>query len=73
MPGWSRARDAQIKGWYRAELLPALKHVQPTDIRQNTGIGSTYSVEVKRGRKIPHPRIYHALAEPAKVEYPFEL
>jgi hypothetical protein len=71
-PGWSRARDTEMKRWYEAELLPSLKYVQPTYIRQSTGVGPTYSTQVKHGRKIPHPRIYRTLAGLAKVQYPFD-
>jgi hypothetical protein len=70
-PGWSRERDRTMQGWYLSEILPRLKAVRPMTIGKVLGVGTTYSIAIRFGRKTPSPRHYRALALLAGVEYPF--
>jgi CRISPR-associated endonuclease Cas1 len=72
-PGWTPTLDDEMRRWFVASLLPALSRVRPADIRRATGLGETYSVMVKHGAKIPHPRLHRLLAEVAGLEYPFAI
>jgi hypothetical protein len=71
-PGWSSARDGEMRKWFAAELLPRLRDVQSRKIRQITRLDASYAVAIKQGRKVAHPRFYRVLAELAELEYPFE-
>jgi CRISP-associated protein Cas1 len=71
LPGWSEERDTSMINWFRSELQPHLKAVRPVDISRATGFGSTFSVTIRKGARVPHPRWFQVLAELAKVEYPF--
>jgi CRISPR-associated endonuclease Cas1 len=72
-PGWTATLDDEMRRWFVASLLPGLSRVRPADIRRATGLGVTYSVMVKHGAKIPHPRLHRLLAEVAGMEYPFAI
>ncbi len=43
-------------------VLPALVHVTPTQIRSALGVSEPYSMWIKSGKRIPHPRHWTALA-----------
>jgi hypothetical protein len=70
-PEWSSARDGEMRKWFVAVLLPRLRDVRSTAIRQITRLDASYAVAIKHARKIPHPRFYRVLAELVGVEYPF--
>jgi CRISPR-associated endonuclease Cas1 len=72
-PGWTPTLDDEMRRWFMASLLPVLSRVRPADIRRATGLGETYSVMVKHGAKIAHPRLHRLLAGIAGVEYPFAI
>jgi hypothetical protein len=61
-----------MRKWFLAVLLPRLRDVRSTAIRQITRLDASYAVAIKHGRKIPHPRFYRVLADLVKLEYPFE-
>jgi hypothetical protein len=71
-PEWSSAHDGEMRKWFLAVLLPRLRDVRSTAIRQITRLDASYAVAIKHGRKIPHPRFYRVLADLVKLEYPFE-
>jgi hypothetical protein len=71
LPGWSKERDAELVAWFVSTVAPRLRSIRPTDIRQALGCGTTYAIEIKHGKRVPHPRLCHALATLANVEYPF--
>jgi hypothetical protein len=75
LSGWSKERDAELCEWYAAILLPRLREskVRPSDIRRAIGCSFKYSVEIKHGKKIPHPRVFMGLAELWGVEYPWSV
>jgi len=52
---------------------PRLTPVRPADIQRALNCSKWYSVELRHGRRIPHPRLYRMLAELVGVEYPFVL
>jgi CRISPR-associated protein Cas1 len=68
--GWSKERDAEMQRWFCAELQPWMNGIRPVDIRRATGCGKSYSVEIKHGKRFPHPRLMRPLAALAGVEYP---
>jgi hypothetical protein len=71
LSGWSKERDPELCEWYTAILLPRLREskVRPADIRRAIGCSIKYSVEIKHGKKIPHPRLFRSLVALAGVEY----
>jgi CRISPR-associated protein Cas1 len=73
LSGWSIERDAKLCEWYAAILLPRLREskIRPTDIRRAIGCSIKYSVEIKHGKKIPHPRLFRELAALVGIEYPW--
>jgi hypothetical protein len=73
LSGWSKERDAELCEWYAAILLPHLREskVRPADIRRAIRCSFKYSVEIKHGKKIPHPRLFRALAALAGTEWPW--
>jgi CRISPR-associated protein Cas1 len=71
LPGWSEERDTTMIIWFKSELAPRLVGIRPVDISRAIGFGSTFSVGIRKGIRVPHPRWYQVLAELAKVEYPF--
>jgi hypothetical protein len=61
--------------WYRATVLPQLQREggpRPTDIRRALGCGVTYSIEIKHDKRLPHPRLFAALAALVGVAMPVE-
>jgi hypothetical protein len=51
--------------------VTTVSSIRPADIRRALGCGTTYAIEIKHGKSVPHPRLYQALAVLANVEYPF--
>jgi CRISPR-associated endonuclease Cas1 len=70
-PGWSEADDIAMMTWYKAAVVPRLLSMRPRDIRAVTGISATASIQIRLGRRIPHPRWYQLLANMTGVEYPW--
>jgi len=70
LPGWSKERHAEMQAWFAAEVQPRLRDMQPADICRIAGVAAPYSISIKYGRKMPHPRLYRALAMTAGVVYP---
>jgi CRISP-associated protein Cas1 len=71
LPGWSKERDAELIMWFQSELQPRLIGIRPSDISRATGLGPTFGIDIRKGKRVPHPRWFSVLAELAKVEYPF--
>jgi CRISPR-associated endonuclease Cas1 len=70
-PHWSAARDREMRDWFVRELLPRLREdIRPVTICKTLGITKSYSIAIKHGRMVPHPRLYRALAALVNVEYP---
>jgi hypothetical protein len=70
-PGWSPARDAAMKKWYKAKVLPRMRAVSAATIQKSIGAGQSSSFDIRFGRKVPHPRCYRTLAALVSVEYPY--
>jgi hypothetical protein len=63
LPGWSKEREAEMPAWFTVEVQPRLRDMQPADICRIAGVAAAYSISIKYGRKIPHPRLHRALAD----------
>lgn len=70
LPGWSKERDVEMQAWFAVEVQPRLRDMLPADICRLAGVAGPYSISIKHGRKIPHPRLYRVLAMTAGVAYP---
>jgi hypothetical protein len=70
LPGWSKARDTEMQRWFSAELQPWMNDIRSADIRRTLDCSKSYSVEIKHGKRFPHPRLMRPLAALAGVEYP---
>jgi CRISPR-associated endonuclease Cas1 len=70
LPGWSKERDAEMQRWFSAELQPWMNGIRSIDIRRALDCSKSYSVEIKHGKRFPHPRLMRPLAALAGVEYP---
>jgi hypothetical protein len=69
VPG--RADNQGLGGGHGSALERWLPRPTIAGRRRATGVGTTYSIEIKHGCKIPHPRLYVALAGLAGVNYSF--
>jgi hypothetical protein len=70
LPGWSRERDAEHVAWFVSTVVPRLHSLRPSDIRRALGCGGTYAIAIRRGARVPHPRLFRQLAGVAGVACP---
>ena len=70
LPGWSRERDAEHVAWFVSTVVPRLHSLRPSDIRRALGCGGTYAIAIRRGARVPHPRLFRKLAGVAGVACP---
>jgi len=61
LPSWL-THDA-----YVTRVQPALASVAKSRIRSTLGVSEPYSSAIQAGKRVPHPRHWHALAELAGV------
>jgi CRISPR-associated endonuclease Cas1 len=62
--------DEALRAWYSRELAPRVAETRPRDIREALRCSVSYAVEIRTGRRIPHPRLFRALAALAGVALP---
>jgi hypothetical protein len=68
--GWSRERDGELVAWFVSTVAPRLHSLRPSDIRRALGCCGTYAIAIRRGARVPHPRLIRQLAGVAGVAYP---
>jgi CRISPR-associated endonuclease Cas1 len=64
------ADRAALDRWYSAEIKPRLATLRQVDIQRSLQVSQRYAVNIKQGRRTPHPRHYEALARLAGVQVP---
>jgi hypothetical protein len=52
---------------YRREIQPRLKGVALSALASALAISIPYAVDIRKGRRVPHPRHWKSLAELANV------
>jgi len=57
LPDWL-TRDVYVE-----RVQPALTNVAKSRIRSSLGVSEPYSSAIQAGKRIPHPRHWHALAQ----------
>jgi CRISPR-associated endonuclease Cas1 len=60
--------SSQQPGWlteefYRANIQPKLSKLKSPPIQKATGVSRPYAVDIRKGRRTPHPRYWIKLAE----------
>jgi CRISPR-associated protein Cas1 len=70
LPGWSRSRDAEMRAWFTAKVQPRLKDVRPRDISHELHCCTGYAISLRLAARVPHPRLYRAIAALVGVEWP---
>jgi hypothetical protein len=68
--GWN---PSDLSDWlneetYRREIQPRLKGVTLSALASALGISIPYAVEIRSGKRVPHPRHWKTLAELANVD-----
>ena len=63
--GW---KDSDLPAWldekvYLSEIQPRLKQVSRSVLAAKLGISIPYAVDIRSGRRVPHPRHWQTLAE----------
>jgi hypothetical protein len=64
------ADRAALGRWYSAEIKPRLGTLRQGDIQRTLEVSQRYAVNIKQGRRTPHPRHFAALARLVGVEAP---
>ncbi|HXY11262.1 MAG TPA: CRISPR-associated endonuclease Cas1 [Terriglobales bacterium] len=62
LPAWL-TRDLYVK-----QVQPALASVAKSRIRSALGVSEPYASDIQAGKRVPHPRHWHALAELVEVK-----
>ena len=60
-------RDGELVAWFVSTVAPRLHSLRPSDIRRALGCGGTYAIAIRRGARVPHPRLFRQLAGVAGV------
>jgi CRISPR-associated endonuclease Cas1 len=68
-PNWSSSSDDEMRRQFVETILPRLAAVRSSEIARAIGFSPHHAVKIRRGRAVPHPRFYRALAMLAGVEY----
>jgi hypothetical protein len=55
-------KDPIDRSMFEREILPAIQGVPLSDLVRATGLTHVYLSQIRRGRKVPHPRHWPALA-----------
>jgi CRISPR-associated protein Cas1 len=69
-PGWSEAGDEALRQWFAGAVLVRLATCKLTDIMGATGLSMQSAVDIRTGRRVPHPLHFAALAKLVGVEAP---
>jgi hypothetical protein len=72
---WSQIREWEASSnpeWlneqtYKQEILPRLASCKTSKIARSLGVSLQYAVWIRRGKRVPHPRHWSALAQLAEV------
>ena len=69
-PEWSESGDEALRHWHAETVYPALTRCKVTAIMTATGLSKQFSITLRAGPRIPHPRHFAALAELAGIAMP---
>jgi hypothetical protein len=64
---WKPSASGIFRDTYVNVVLPALARVPKNEIRKALGVSEPYSSDIQAGKRIPHPRLWQALAKLAGV------
>jgi hypothetical protein len=54
--------------WYRTQVLPGLQALAVKEIEAAIGVSDYYARDIRRGRRVPHPRHWQALLSLAREQ-----
>lgn len=61
---WDREHPEPVdREWFAKEIAPKLQTLSARAIARATGLSVSHCAKVKRGERVPHPRLWAALAE----------
>jgi len=64
----AHSRQAIDEETYWAQIQPALAGVKQSAIASALGVSKSYAADIRRGKRVPHPRHWGMLAELAAVK-----